>query len=431
MASALSPVDLDFLARRGEILEPELVPVFDERFLRSAVLYDEFVTRLALRVFQETGLAAFTRDPATTAEIAERAGFSAERALVPLDWILRQLASHGILDKIPPDDAAASAPDKPGVPSGSPAASGNPSTTQPGSPSAARYRLIGQLPDLDPAESQSAQQAIDPSWSVAYEIARVAAAGYPAFLRGEIAGEEILFAPERLSLWFNYFSNANGLYVVNNICGALCAETRLPHGSGLRILEIGGGLGSGALALLERLERSGRLRDVARYDFTEITPAFLRRGQRNLAARFGEAPFLVPGRLDMDRPFAEQGIEEASVSLVYAVNTIHVARDLSFTLGEVRRALAPGGAVVISECIRPFPGQAIYAEMVFNLMEAFRAPLLDTRFRPNGGFLTPEQWTGALEASRFTDVRFVPDILEIRREYPLFYAAAAGAMRAD
>src|SRR6185503_21154918 len=106
-------------------------------------------------------------------------------------------------------------------------------------------RLAGPPPDLDPAEPETAQKAIDPSWSVSYAIARVAAAGYPAFLRGEVAGEEILFSPERLGLWFEYFSNANGLYVVNNICGALCAEMRLPAGGGRRILEIGGGLGSG------------------------------------------------------------------------------------------------------------------------------------------------------------------------------------------
>ena len=55
---------------------------------------------------------------------------------------------------------------------------------------------------------------------------------------------------------------------------------------GRLILELGGGLGSAALTLLERLERGGRLKDVERYDFTELVPAFLRRGQRALAERF-------------------------------------------------------------------------------------------------------------------------------------------------
>lgn len=399
--SALAPLDLEFLARRAEILAPDLVPVFDERFLGSAVNYDEFVHRLVLGIFRRTGLEQHLGEPRTTEEIVARAGLVPERAQAPLDWILRELAVRGALETTGGGD------------SGAPA----------------RYRLGEPLPDLDPCEPEAAQRAIDPSWSVAYEIAKVAAQNYPAFLEGKIGGEEILFSPDRLGLWFEYFNNKNGLYRVNNICGALCAEERLPPGKGLRILELGGGLGSGALALLERLEKRGRLGDVARYDFTELVPAFLRRGQRNLAERFGEAPFLAAGRLDMNKPFAEQGIEAGSITLVYAVNTIHVAYDLSFTLGEVRRALAPGGAIVISECTRPFPGQAVYAELVFNLVESFRAPLLDPRFRPNGGFLTPEQWAGALEANGFGDVRFVPDILTIRKKYPFFYAAAAGATR--
>ena len=264
---------------------------------------------------------------------------------------------------------------------------------------------------------------------VSYEIARVAARGYPDFLKGKLTGETVLFAPEPLGLWFDYFSNRNGLYVVNNIVGACAAADRLPGGGGLRILELGGGLGSAALALLERLEETGRLRDIDRYQFTELQPGFLRRGQRALADRFGGAAFLAGSRLDMNRPFGEQGVADGTVSLVYAVNTLHVARDLAFTLGEIRRALAPGGVVVISECIRPFPGLAIYAEFVFNLTETFRAPVFDPRFRPNGGFLTPEQWAAAFVAAGFTDVRFVPDIVKIREKYPTFFVAAVGAAR--
>src|SRR5262245_35970131 len=95
--SALAPIDREFLARRAEILAPELVPVFDERFIESAVLYDEFVYRLALRIFRETELATHTQDFATTEEIAARAALVQERARAPLDWILRLLAGRGVL----------------------------------------------------------------------------------------------------------------------------------------------------------------------------------------------------------------------------------------------------------------------------------------------------------------------------------------------
>ena len=132
----------------------------------------------------------------------------------------------------------------------------------------------------------------------------------------------------------------------------------------------------------------------------------------------------------MNKPFEEAGVVPGAYALVHGVNTLHVATDLAFTLGEVRSALAPGGAVVISECVRPFPGQPVYVEFVFNLLEAFREPVLDAGWRPNGGFLTPEQWTAALEASGFCDVRIVPDIAVIRDVYPSFVVAAVVAVKA-
>ena len=102
----------------------------------------------------------------------------------------------------------------------------------------------------------------------------------------------------------------------------------------------------------------------------------------------------------------------------------------AFTLGEVRTALAPGGALVISECVRPFPGQPVYVEFVFNLLEAFRESRLDPAWRTNGGFLTPEQWTAGLLATGFRDVRIGPDIAVIRDVYPSFVVAAVVAVKA-
>ena len=131
--------------------------------------------------------------------------------------------------------------------------------------------------------------------------------------------------------------------------------------------------------------------------------------------------------LDVDQRFADAGIAPGACKLVYGVNVLHVARDLAATLGEIRRALAPGGALVFSECIRPFAGEPLAEEFVFNLLETFRAPVLVAEWRPNGGFLTPEQWTRALEANGFGDVRVTPDIAAIRADYPALVAAAVTA----
>src|SRR5262249_39801112 len=184
-----------------------------------------------------------------------------------------------------------------------------------------------------------------------------------------------------------------------------------------------------AVARVERVEATGRLDTLGEYRFTEVVPAFLRRGRAALEARFPAWPGLRFASLDMNRPFAEQGVEPGSVAVVYAVNTLHVAFDLDFTLGEVFRALAPGGLVILSECVRPLPGQAVYVDVVFNLMEPFRAPRLRAPSRPNGGFLTPEQWTGALEASGFADIRLIPDIVPLRVPFSTFCTAAIGGIR--
>lgn len=379
-------------------LPPSLVPIFNAGLVRSHLLFDEFVHRLTVRVCAETGLAEAASAWSSVGEIVARSGLDPDAGTVAVDWMLRHLAARGILGR---EDTA----------------------TGP------RFRAERGLPAVDPAPVLAEQQGHDPACRPSYALAETAARDYPAFLQGKKSGEDILLAAARLPLWVAYFSNHNLLYAVNNHVGATAFEAWMPRGGGA-VLELGSGLGSGTIAVFERLDAVGRLSDVRAYRFTELIPAFLRRGQRNLEERFPHVPGLAFESLDMNRPFAEQGVAPGSVSIVYAVNTLHVAHDLAFTLAEVHRVLEPGGQLIFSECIRPFPGQTVYPEFVFNLMRTFRAPRLHPRWRPNGGFLTAEQWTDALQAAGFVDVRPLPDLTRIREVFPTFYSAASSATRA-
>lgn len=385
------------LAVLQAVLPPELLPFFDASFLRSYILYGEFVYRLVLQVVRASGVDEALREPGDAQEIAARAGLDAEPAIVPLDWMLRLLAARGLLEES-------------------------------GGEEMRRYRLPGPLPALDPVPVREEQARHELSWMPAYVLAETVARDYPAFLRGEAVGEEVLFSPRRFRLWIDYFSNDNGLYVVSNRIGAVAVEQWLPRSGGV-ILELGGGLGSGALALLERLEAAGRLGAFSAYRFTEFVPAFLRRGEQALKSRYPSLSTSTFQPLDMNRSFEEQGVPAGSVSVVYAVNTLHVAHDLDFTLGEVFRTLEPGGRLVASECVRPRARQPIEVEFVFNLTRTFRSPRLRPLYRPSGGFLTPEQWRGALESAGFTDIRFLPDIERIRDRAPTFIVGAIGAAR--
>jgi SAM-dependent methyltransferase len=380
-------------------LPSSLVSAFDSSFIRSGELYDEFIVRLALHILRQTGLANAAREPGTTTEMVTRAGFDPGRAAVPVDWILRRLAARGILEQL----------EVPGAPR--------------------RFHARDPLPALDPSVIRDEQLREDRSWLPAYVLAETVAQDYPAFLRGERTGEALLFSPARLRLWLEFFSNDNGLYAVNNRVGAVAAGEWLPPGRAT-ILEVGGGLGSGALALLDHLQATGRDKDIVDYRFTDVVPVFLRRGQQAVETRFpGVAATFTT--LDMNRPLREQGVQPATCSLVYAVNTIHVARDLAFTLRELRDALVPGGTLAMSECVRLVPGQALYPEFIFNLLESFRSPVLHETYRPNGGFLTLDQWRDALLAAGFVDIRVIPDLAALRNAFPKLCTAAAaiGATR--
>jgi SAM-dependent methyltransferase len=382
---------------RQALMPPELLPLFDDTFVKSCDLIEEYSTRLAARVFRSTGLEEACRQAVSVQQAVTRAGLIPEVATVPAAWVLAMLASRGWLSD---------------------------SSDGLGEPT---YRLQRPLPVLEPDEILEAQTQHDARCLPSYWIAALAAQHYPTVLRGQETGEQALFGPEGISTWAKYFSNGNPLYAISNAIGAIAAERALPAGAGA-ILEIGGGLGSAAEALLDRIAAAGRAGEVCAYQFTEISPLFLKRAQRTLSSRHPQCPFTFT-QLDINGSLAAGGIPPEAFSLVYGVNVLHVARDLSASLGELRRALKPGGALVISECIRPFAGMPLHLELVFNLLPAFRDPVLVPGWRPNGGFLTPEQWSAALEVNGFGDVRVYPDIASMREAYPGLVVAAVAARR--
>jgi SAM-dependent methyltransferase len=382
---------------RVRLIPPEILPLFDDTFVRSCQLIEEYVARLALKSVRAAGLERACADGATVDQAIERAKLDPTAARVPVAWLLRTLAARGWAERLTADGDAA------------------------------RYRIGRALPAPDPEELVAAQAAIDERCLPSYRIAALAADAYPSVLRGEITGEQALFGPAGVVAWSRYFSNANPLYGVANAIGAVAAARALPRLGGA-VLELGAGCGSGAEALLDRLGATGRANDVSRYRVTDHSALFLRRAERTLRARFRGAP-LEFHSLDIDRPFAEAGVGPASCALVYGVNVLHVARDLAATLAEVRAVLGDRGVLAIAECVRPFPGRPVYVEFVFNLLGTFRDPVLAPPWRPNGGFLTPEQWRAALEANGFTNVQVFPDIAAIRAVFPSFVVAAIVATR--
>jgi SAM-dependent methyltransferase len=386
--------DLPTLLAR--IPDRDIRSLFSPDFILCCEQFDQFTTGMVLQVLRELEMEDALRSGTTVDDLVSDKQF-ASRAAVPLDWFLRKLAAEDLI------------------------------STE-GSGRETVFRTRGSLPSGDPDAAEARAQAINSRSMPPFRVVRAMVESIPEFLRGQKTGEEILFSPSRLALWFDYFSNDNLLYEINNRLGAEAVWRALPAGRRATVVELGGGAGSAALAIAERLARDSAGNRIERYVFTETVPTFLRRAERTIRARFPEMPVEF-ARLDIDRDFAEQGVGPGIADIVYAVNTVHIAKNLTETLVRIRETLKPGGRAIFSECVRPFAGQPIYVEFVFNFLENFTGVATDPQTRPNHGFLTPENWRRAFRTAGFEAPEILPDVEELAKHYDAFFVAAVSARR--
>lgn len=284
------------------------------------------------------------------------------------------------------------------------------------------YRLRDTLwqPELEHLRDMGVE--IDPGNAATFALLDHAAKLYPAVARGEQSGDQALFAPEGIPLWLNYFHNDNLTYAVNNLIAGTLAANHAASTARLRILELGAGAGSASEALIRCLDERGLLPRVERYLITEPNAFFRRRAQRGLTNQYPELP-LEWGAIDLDLPFDKQDIGPGDFDLVFAVNVLHVSKDLLFSLSQARSALSGDGCLVLGECVRPYANQPMYPEFMFQILESFTDVQTDPAFRPNPGFLTTDNWRHAFARAGFGRVEIAPNIDSLREICPHFFTA--------
>jgi SAM-dependent methyltransferase len=194
-------------------------------------------------------------------------------------------------------------------------------------------------------------------------------------------------------------------------------------------LEVGAGSGSASEALLRCFDERGLLQKIERYLITEPNAFFRRRAQRGLSKDYPGLA-LEWNTLDIDSSWEIQGVAFGEFDLVYAVNVLHISKNLLFSLNQARSALRSGGWLIIGECLRPHASQPIYPELMFQILESFTDVETDPEFRPNPGFLTANQWRRAIARAGFRRIEVVPDIDRIGAIYPHFFAGAICAQNA-
>ncbi len=385
--------------RLAELLGDYPGTLFSTTLYRSIELADRYSLDLTIDSVNRLGIDAELVHWRSAPEICQRLNFS-PRFQQPLAWLLERLAFAHLLTTRQEQGVCYYRRADPWY-----------------RPELERLRAIGL--------------AIDPANAATLDLLDAAAAAYPAVAKGG-SGEEALLGGGNMALWLAYFHNANPLYAVNNWVSAIAAARRLADKPQVRILEVGAGAGSGAEALLRTLSEHCPACRIERYLITEPSPFLRRRAERVLTAKYWDLP-LEFAPLDMNQSWTEQGVARGDFELIYAVNTLHVAADLPFSLREARASLAADGCLVAGECLRPFPGQPVYIELVFQLLESFTQVITDPVSRPNAGFLTAQQWRRLLLEAGFDPVEVTPDQERIRKVYPrlLFVGAVCGRQPAS
>ena len=285
------------------------------------------------------------------------------------------------------------------------------------------YHLQDTLWEPDLKALRAIGLRIDPANAATLDLLDHAASLYAAVATGRQDGDHNLLGPQGVPLWLNYFHNDNLTYAVNNWVGAVLAVDHISTHRTLRILELGAGTGSASEILLQLLAERDLLPRVERYRITEPNAYFRRCSQRKLIAKYPNLP-LEWAPLDLDLPWKSQGIASEEFDLVYAVNVMHISKNLLFSLSEARSALAADGWLVIGECVRPYDNQPIYPELMFQILDSFTNVEIDPEVRPNPGFLTAEQWRRAFSRAGFTQAKVAPDIERIREIYRHFFTGA-------
>jgi SAM-dependent methyltransferase len=374
--------------RLAEYLKQFPQAIFSERLYQSIELMERYSIELAVDLLGRLNVADQLARWTSADELCSVLGFQ-QRFSVALDWILRRLVETGGVE-VQRDSV---------VP-------------------CYRLRKTPWQPDL--VRLRALALNIDPGNAATLDLLDHAASLYKAVARGEKNGDQNLLGAQGVPLWLNYFHNDNLTYAVNNWVAGNAAADRLSSQSTIRVLEIGAGTGSATEILLTLLTERDLLPRLERYVVTEPNAYFRRSNQRKLAAQHPNLP-LEWSNVDLDLPWSEQGIASAEFDLVYAVNVMHISKDLLFSLNEARSALDAGGWLVIGECVRPYDNQPMYPELMFQILESFTNVKTDPEIRPNPGFLTPEQWRRAFSRAGFTRTEIAPDVEQIRKIYPHFF----------
>jgi SAM-dependent methyltransferase len=217
-------------------------------------------------------------------------------------------------------------------------------------------------------------------------------------LTGEVNPLELLMINDLLKNYYETLTNYRCATQIASYMSLLVHQR-----AGLNILEVGGGTGAGTRNMTRALSahsgRPGTFLRCNRYDYTDVSAAFLDKVRDEFKAYSSQMTF---GTLDIEHDFSKQGYREGEYDVVLAVSVLHITANLKRTLLNIRRAMKPGGKLVMQESFKP-DGWTL--GFVFGVFPGWWLGSEDNR--PQSPSITLEEWDGILKEVGFSGTDLV------------------------
>ncbi|KAI3392862.1 hypothetical protein diail_5037 [Diaporthe ilicicola] len=221
---------------------------------------------------------------------------------------------------------------------------------------------------------------------VDFELLRLVGDEAGSVFRNEKQMVHVLFADDKLS---HFYREGLGLRNAQRQISAYMSAIshRYPN---TKILELGAGTGASTSAIFDAIGDH-----FGSYTFTDVSLAFFPEAQKRFAKHSHKMTFK---KLDIGRPFEEQGFDTPSYDVIIAANVLHVSDDMQAVLRRVRSLLKPGGFLVVTEPT----SDHLRIQVIMGGLEGWW--LARDNCRRFGPVATIETWDEKLRAAGFTGV---------------------------
>jgi SAM-dependent methyltransferase len=270
---------------------------------------------------------------------------------------------------------------------------------------------------IDPVAAGSREKNVKrilefiPSADIFIHLIKTIETGINDFLKGRVNGGNLLFADESIvTLWNSYFNNDFYGYAVVNHGVAYGIAKWFSQTNGASMLEVGSGTSGASALTFQVLQDNNLLNSLHTIVLTDVVVPLLEKGRINIRQQIDEPPHYEQKILDINEAFEAQGFAEESFDIIFGVNVLHVARNLTFSLQELYHHLNTGGMLILAETTRPAASRPMHHEFIFNLLENYHDVELDPETRPYHGFLTREHWIKNFEKAGFKNIEYLAEL---------------------